>query len=389
MAKLIFDKGIVQERTDLNPVPGFWRVVYEKLGEGARFLRLLDEEEDFHTEKKGILKTVMSKALASEPEYLVYAVSKQQGLQLDFPRRVVHQNQVNHFDLYFKLEYCVSDPKTLVIRLRASKEDLLVRLRDIIGDEVGRVCARIPWDVVKDEYAFNDMADDMTSPQTELSRRLQSKSGELGLAITDLKLSLRLLEADVAEPKKESEHQRILAQKSRDLQITHANEDIKDVSRMRELRRSTWEGGTQALITSLNKIAGDTDTAPKLRETINDIGSIFYPQMPNTPGLEAHLPESSPRLLAEKPGTLPGKGLSLVQQVIGVVIQLDLREREKRALLSAIFHLAGELLAASESEPEALDIYKEKYRTILEQFLHELNVQQHEMLASLLGLERL
>jgi hypothetical protein len=390
MAKLIFDKGVVQERADLNPVPGFCRVVYEKLGEGARFLRLLDEEEDFHTEKKGIFKTVMSKALASEPEYLVYAVSKQKGLLLDFPRRVVHQNQVNHFDLYFKVEYHVSDPKTLVVRLRAMKEDILAKLRDNVGDEVGRVCARIPWDVVKDEYAFNDKADKMTGPETKLFQRLQSKAGDVGLFITDIKLSLRLMENDVAEPKKATEHERILAQKNRDLQITEADEKIKDLAKARALRRDTWEGGTNAIITSLNKIAGDTDTAPKLRETLNDIGSIFYPQMPNAPGSEAQaLPENSPRLLAEKPGALPGKGLSLVQQVVGVVVQLDLREREKRALLSAIFHLAGELLAPGESEPDVLDHYKERYQTILDQFLHELNVQQEETLAELLKVERL
>lgn len=390
MAKLIFEKGVVQERADLNPVTGCWRVVYEKLGEGARFLRLLDEEEDFHTEKKGIFKTVMSKALASEPQYLVYAVSNQKNLLLDFPRRVVHQNQVNHFDLYLKVEYHVSDPKVLVVRLRAVNEDLLAKLRDVIGDEVGRACSRIPWDIVKDEYAFNDMADDLTAPETELFRRLQGKAHDLGLTITDIKLSLRLLEIDVAEPKKISEHQRILAQKSRDLQTAKAEEDIKDVTKMRALRRDTWQGGTQAIITSLNKIADDTDTSSKLRETFNDIGSIFYPQMGNTPGAEAQsLPESSTKLLTERANVLPGKGLSVVQQVVGVVIQLDLREREKRALLSAIFHLAGELLAAGESEPEALAHYKEKYQLILEQFLHEFDVQQHETLASLLNMERL
>jgi hypothetical protein len=390
MAKLIFDKGVVQERADLNPVTGCWRVVYEKLGDGARFLQLLDEEEDFQTEKKGIFKTVMSKALASEPEYLTYAVSKQKNLLLEFPQRVVHQNQINHFDLYFRVEYHVSDPKALVVRLRAVKEDLLVKLRDIIGDEVGRVCRRIPWEIVKDEYAFNDMADDLTRPDKELFQRLQNKAGDLGFAITDIRLSLRLLEIDVDEPKKVSEHQRILAKKVRDLQLTQADEDIKDVSKIRALRRERWDGGTRALITSLDKIAGDTDTATKLRETLNDIGSIFDPQMANAPGSEAQsLPESSPRLLSEKTGGPLGKGLSVVQQVVGVVVQLDLREREKRLLLSSIFHLAGALLESGESKPEALEHYQEKYQTVLEQFLHELSTQQHDTLTSLLSIERL
>ena len=387
--KLIFEKGVVQERTDLHPVTGCWRVVYEKQGEGARFLQVLGEEEAFSDERSGLFKKVVYKTFAAGPEYLVYAVSQDRHLMLEFFRRVAHQNQLNHFDLYFKVEYHVSDPKVLVTRLRTLKEDVLDKLRDTIGDEISGASARIPWESIKDEYLFSEVVDDLTDPDRSLFRRLQSKAHDSGLALTDIKLSLRLLEIDVTEPKRDFEHQRDLAQKRRDLSLTQANEDIKDLTKIRELRRQTWEGGTKAITASLEKIADDTDTAAKLRDNLNEIGSAFFPQMNGSEAEIMSLPERSPKMLTESTHGLPGQGLALLQQIFSVVLQLDLRENVKRELLSISLHLAGALLVAGETPTDELAHYRKEYQAILEQFIHELSVPQHNTLELLLNAERL
>ncbi len=360
MGTLIFEKGVVQERTDLHPVTGCWRVVYEKQGEGARFLQVLGEEEAFSDERSGLFKKVVYKTFAAGPEYLVYAVSQDRHLMLEFFRRVAHQNQLNHFDLYFKVEYHVSDPKVLVTRLRTLKEDVLDKLRDTIGDEISGASARIPWESIKDEYLFSEVVDDLTDPDRSLFRRLQSKAHDSGLALTDIKLSLRLLEIDVTEPKRDFEHQRDLAQKRRDLSLTQANEDIKDLTKIRELRRQTWEGGTKAITASLEKIADDTDTAAKLRDNLNEIGGVFFPQI-DTPGVEApSLPEKSSKPLADvikctvfaPPIAFPGKN-TLVQVFAHLaendeVVECLATKFDEKAKLRAAKQLNNEVERGSE-----------------------------------------
>jgi hypothetical protein len=388
MARLIYDKGVVQERTDVNPVTGCWRVVYEKQGEGAVFRQLLDEEEAFPKDK-GLFKTMVTKALAAGPDYIVYAVSKEQYLQLDFPKRISHQNHINHFDLNFIVEYHVADPRIVVEHLRAGPEDPLTRVREMIIIELGGACARKSWDLIKDEYAFSEVAQELTSPASEVFRRVQGKARYLGLAVTDIKLSLRLLERDVKPWKDGFEHEQILGQKIREKEIAKAEEEIKNVRTMYEAQREVVKGGAEALKDSLITIGRDTHTASQLRDNVDTLGSLFFPQMNPANTGAAALPEKPTRLLTENTNDLLGKGLSVLQQVVNMVVELDLRENEKRDLLSAIFHLSGEVLATEETHPDALTDFRETYRVILKQSMRDLSTQQYNTLERLLNVERL
>jgi hypothetical protein len=386
MAALIFEKKIVQERTDLNPVTGCWRVVYEKKGEGASFKQLLDGDAKLQTEKRGIVKAVA--ALVSEPDYIVYAVSKERNLLLEFPERVAHQNNRNYFDLNFKMEYQVADPKVLIERLRVGKDDPLTRLRNTIAGEIGTASGRVAWEIIRDEYAFGEVAEELTAPDSEVFQKIQGKARYLGLEVTGIKVSLRLLEGDLREWKADVERDRTLAQKKRDLEITRVSEDIRDEEAKRHLRRETWKGGAEALTTSLHKIGSDADTAAKLRDNLEVLGSIL-PQV-NVPGPQvASLPERSPSLLLSGANGLHSEALSFLQKIINLITELDLRDRERKRLLSALLHLAGELLAPDETYPDGLAHYREKYETVLEQLLNEMTVQQHETLQLLLKMERL
>lgn len=386
MAALIFEKKVVQERTDLNPVTGCWRVVYEKKGEGAYFKQLLDGEATLQTEKRGLVKAVV--ALVSEPDYIVYAVSKERNLLLEFPHRVAHQNNRNYFDLNFKTEYQVADPKVLIERLRVGKDDPLTRLRDTVAGEIGAASGRVAWDIIRDEYAFGDVAEDLTASESEVFCRIQGKARYLGLEVTSIRFSLRLLEKDLQEWKDDVEHGRTIARKKRDLEVTRVSEDIIDEQAKRALRRDTWKGGAEALSTSLNRIGMDTDTAAKLRENLEVLGSIL-PQVGVPGSTVAALPERSPSLLTSGATGLQGEGLSFLQKIINLITELDLRDRERKYLLSAILHLAGELLAPDETYPDAVAHYREKYETVLDQLMNEMTVQQHETLQQLLSMERL
>jgi len=385
MARLLFEKGVVREVTDSNPVTGCWRVVYEKQGEGAKFRHLLDEEEPM-PKSGGALKM-----LVARPEYIVYAVTKERHLPLDFTRRVVHQNQLNHFDLYYKIEYHVADAKALVERLRAGKEDPLARLRDTVADAISGPCTKVSWDVIKDERLFADVADDLTSRDGEAFRRAQEMARYLGLAVTDLRLSLRLLEADLQDWKEDAAHRRTLTGKRRQVEIKRADEDITDEEVKRELIRETWRGGVKALNTTVENIGRDTDTASKLRENLEALGPVFFPQVSQQQGgpAAASLPGATPRLLSERSDASPGDGLSLLQQLTTLVFQLDLYEDERKSLLSAVLHLSGELLWPDEQRPEALTHYRERYAETLEQLAPQLSARQMETLELLLTVERL
>ena len=389
MARLIYEKGVVQERTDVNPVTGCWRVVYEKQGEGAAFKQVLDEEAAFPKDK-GLFKTIVTKALAAEPTYIVYAVSKEKFLQLDFPKRIAHQNHHNHFDLNFKVEYHVADPKVLVEHLRAGAEDPLTRLREMIITELGEACAGQSWDIVKDEYAFGELAQELTSPASDVFRRVLGKARYLGLAVTDIKLSLRLLERDVKEWKDEVEHGQRLGQRIREKEIVKAEEEIKNVRTMYEAQREVIKGGAEALNDTLKNIGGDTRTASQLRNNLDTLGSIFFPSMNPANDGAAALPERSPKLLsAENTNDLIGKGLTVLQQVVNMVVELDIREKEKRDLLSAILHLSGEVFATEETYPDALTAFRQAYRKILKQLERNLSTLQYNKLKLLLDIDSL
>lgn len=389
MARLIFEKGVVEERADLNPVTGRWRVVYEQQGEGARFKQLLDEGDPLPGEGKG-LKGVVSKVFTSGPAHLVYAVSKERLLMLEFPRRVAHQNQVNHFDLNFKVEYHVTDPRSLVERLRVGKEDPLERLRDAVGDEIGGACKRVAWDVIRDEYAFAQVVEDLTSSGSEVFRKIQGVARYLGLAVTGVKLSLRLLEKDVQEWRALTAHELELAKRRRDLEVKRVDEDIRDEETKRALLRETWKGGVEALNTSVKNIGRDTDSAAKLRENLETLGSLFFPQMgAGALGSGSAPPQGSPKLLADSTNVSSAEGLSLMQRIMNQVIQLDLAESDRKHLLAAVFHLSGELLARDEDRPDALSVYQDKYRAVLDELLDQLTTQQHKMLELLLEVDHL
>jgi hypothetical protein len=384
MARLLFEKGVVRESADLNPVTGCWRVVYEKQGEGAKFKHLLDEEEGV-PKSGGALKM-----LVVRPEYIVYAVTKERHLLLDFTRRVVHQNHINHFDLQHKIEYHVGDPKALIERMRAGKEDPLARLRDTVAEEVAGACKKVPWEVIKDERLFADVAEDLSSRDGEVFRRAQEIARYLGLAVSDLRLSLRLLEADLRDWKDDAEHRRSLAGRRRQVELKRADEDITDEEVKRELIRETWRGGVKALNTTVENIGRDTDTASKLRENLEALGSVFFPQM-NRGAEQSNpsLPGAPPRLLAERADGPPGDGLSLLQQLTTLIFQLDLYEEERKYLLSAVLHLCGELLWPDEERPDALAHYKGRYGEALEQLAQQMSVRQMETLRMLLNVERL
>lgn len=388
MASLIFEQGVVEEKNDLNPVTGRWRVVYEQEGEGARFKRVLDEDEALPEEGRGLLG-VVSKVFSAGADHVVYAVSKERLLALDFPRRVPHRNNVNYFDLNFRVEYHVADPRALVERLRAGREDPLARLRDAVGEEFAGACARAPWDVIRDEHAFAEMAEDLTSAGAEPVRKIQGVARYLGLAVSGVRLSLRLLEDDVQDWREATVHRRELERKRQELERLKLEEDIRDEETLRTLKRETWKGGVEALNTSVRNIGRDTDSAAKLVENLEVLGPLFFPQVKAEGRAAGALPERSPRQLAEGRNGLHGEGLPTLQRIINVIVQLDLSEGDKKSLLAAAFHLSGELLAPDADGPDALEAYRRRYEAVLDRLLDQLPEREYSVLERLLTVEHL
>jgi hypothetical protein len=383
MAKLIFEKGVVEERADLNPVTGRWRVVYESRGEGEgeRFKCLLGEDEDFDDGKRGL--SALVKHLTAGPDYVVYAVSQDKHLLSVFTERVDHQNHLNHFDLTLTLTYYVSDPKLLIRQLRASQDDPLTRLNDTALKEVGGACARLAWETITDEHEFAKAAADLTAPGSLTARAVHSMARDLGIAVSNIKVGLRLMEEDVLEARRRREHAFMLAEQQRKLEETHAKERIKDAEEMSKQRRNVAE----AITDSVRAIIGGTESVDKLRNTVNSLGSLNIPSLTDT-GAGAPPPDGTKRLLREKTSRGDAGG-TLLEEIVDLIGELDLREMERRKVLAATYHLAAELLAADEARPDALAYYQEKYHARLEELETDLRTQQYDTLALLLEVEHL
>lgn len=181
MSNLTISENLVRE-VPLAPIAGHALVVYKRVNGIRTFLAELNPEQQFREERTSWWK----RFILDPPSYTAYAVNLNDHLGLRFSRRVLLQNQVDDFDLIFRLRYHVSAPRKVVDRL---SEDPLLNLQKEIIEVVTDVVSNEEWEAIRDR--FNLVADNAL---THTCDEISDLAGRWGFAIDVLKLERQLPE---------------------------------------------------------------------------------------------------------------------------------------------------------------------------------------------------
>jgi hypothetical protein len=325
MSNLTISENLVRE-VPLAPLPAHALVVYKMINGGRTYQAELSPEQQFQEEKTSWWKRFRS----DPPSYLAYAVNLNEQLRLQFSRRVLLQNQVDVFDLIFKLKYHVSSPRRVVERL---SEDPLLKLQNEIIDLVTVIVSNEEWDAIRDR--FNIVADKaLAHTQDEIfdqavhwgfavdSLRLERQlpEGVIDPIFTkrekDLEIEKRRFEAEAEKKRASIEYQKTLHQATlehestlhkgglearqqeahhghtlqqeereyelKKLELKHQDslrrqEEESRMARMvlenlltdNELMRQIKAGGADAAVEAFKNIAGETNSPRQLEEVFN------------------------------------------------------------------------------------------------------------------------
>ncbi len=225
MSNLTISENLVRE-VPLAPLPAHALVVYKVVNGGRTFQGELSPEQQFQEEKTSWWKRFRS----DPPSYLAYAVNLNEHLRLQFSRRVLLQNQVDGFDLIFKLKYHVSSPRRVVERL---SEDPLSKLQNEIIDLITDVVSNEEWDAIRDR--FNLVADNALA---HTLHEISNQATYWGFAVDSVKLERQLPEG-IVEP--------IFTKREKDLEIekrrieAEAEKRQADIDHQKTLHQVTLE----------------------------------------------------------------------------------------------------------------------------------------------------
>jgi hypothetical protein len=334
MSNLTISENLVRE-VPLAPIPGHALVVYKRINGGRTFQAELSPEEQFKEEKTSWWKRYLS----DPPSYTAYAVNLNEQLKLKFSRRILLQNQIDGFDLIFRLKYRISSPRKVVERI---SEDPLSNLQNEIIDIVADVFSNAEWDAIRDR--FNPIADDalaitrdeidalaahwgFTIETLKLERQLPEPELQIGLIKKEKtgEVERHRIEAEAEKKRREIEHQKALHQAGLDHEGTlynvgleqkrqevqhghtlrqekldyerkqkeleyqnslHGQELENRLAKMlqenllsdNDLMRKIRTGGADAAVEALKNIAGETTSPRQLEEALNVLQRLALKQ---------------------------------------------------------------------------------------------------------------
>jgi len=379
MPNLTFEKKLVKDAPDVNPVIGHSLVVFERRGEGRKFVAVVDAEKEFQEKRPGWL----TRWLSDQPDYDAYAVNMDQSLDLEFTRRVGLKSQVKAIDVTFKVKYCVANAKDIVTRLLTdTDQDPLTRLQKAIGDGISSAISDANWDMIRGK-GFDTVAGGAIGSARE---EINTFAEYLGLAVKSLSLSRRLLEKDIEielleeEAKRERErrdldhqgaiHKVILSNEvkktvkvgERELKTMDLETDIALLAQQDEvhsarIRMQVRQKGADAIGKALDGVASGIDSATALGDAIKQVQSIMSipagPQaLPGKPVLEltAHRSDGAGRLV------------DLLNKALNIISEIDCEKDERKALLSSLLHLIAELVAGDAGDEQEVELYGDRFK---------------------------
>lgn len=400
MSNLTIDERIVRE-VPLAPLPGHVLVVYKRSEDGGKtFSTELDPEEQFREEKTGWWKRL----IADPPSYTAYAVNVNSHLQLNFSRRMLHQNGVNSCDILFNLEYSISAPRVIVTLL---EDDPIEKVQGRVADLALEVISRHEWRLIKKQ--FDRVADEAID---HVNSKLNGWAADFGIKVHQVKLERQLLEGDVDVDKfaveKEKETEKLREEKKAAQQrliLEHENTTLQSkleyqrkenqlkaddqlrtqdleyrIKRMphentvaqNERMGKVWNGAADAAVDAVKNIAGEMTSVRQLEDALRVLhpfsqkrvggGDAGVPSQFR--GLRA-APEGVEDMYSEGETETLSKVAGLLFRTFDAVRNAEYSAVEKVQLASALLHLIAEAMLGDETNDRRLQEYHEKLETVV------------------------
>jgi hypothetical protein len=397
-ANLTLKSEIVRPVTEVNPVPGHDLVVFERIGnDGHRFHSLLPPEREM---RKGLL------GVFGLTNFVAYAVTKDNDLRYEFTREVTTWDQAGSFILRCTLTFGVSDPRLLVEQL---VRDPLKRLERMAGDLFANAASRVDWVTIENQgLAFERQV--LASQSVNASGVQASNLAILREFAAGRGFNLRDVHLSVVFPPEFGEvirRQREERQKQLIRASTAETERLELELRSRLSQVETVQANLRGLInsagTNLDRMLGniaDGVTSPgALRNVLVELLDTFsqVSRAVSAAGVGGNadpalaLRERVLNALPEGSGAVEAHPSSrYTREVVALVADLSCAQSEKDQLLSATFHLLGELLLGPRADGETVKRYRSDLRSGFEAVLPALkNQRQHQLLSELVSLEPL
>jgi hypothetical protein len=395
---LTLKSEIVRPVTEVNPVPGHDLVVFERIGTGGhRFHSLVPPDQGL---RKGLM------GMLGLTNFVAYAVTQDSDLRYEFTHEVTTWDRVGSFILRCTLTFGVSDPKLLVEQLT---RDPLKRLERMAGDLFVNAASRVDWTTIENQglaferQVLSSQSVNAAGVQASNLTILRDFATGRGFKLRDVSLSV-IFPPEFGEVirRQREERQKQLIRAS-----TAETERLELELKSKLSRVETVQANLRGLIDSagdnLNRMLGniaDGVTSPgalrsvlvELLDTFSqvsravsaaDAGGDGGPTLALRERVLAALPEGS-ATVASHPAERHMK------EVVALLADLSCAQSEKDQLLSATFHLLGELLLGTRADSETVQRYRNELRNGFEAVLPALKSQrQHEVLSALVSLQSL
>ena len=394
---LTLKSEIVRPVTEVNPVPGHDLVVFEQVGtDGHRFHSLVPPDRGM---RKGLL------GMLGLTNFVAYAVTQDSDLRYEFTRDVTTWDQAGSFTLRCTLTFGVSDPKLLVEQLA---RDPLKRLERMAGDLFANAASRVDWTTIENQglaferQVLSSQSVDAAGVQASNLTLLHKFAAGRGFKLRDVHLSVIFPPefGEVIRRQREEKQKQLI-------RASTAETERQELELKSKLSRvETVQANLRGLINSagnnLDRMLGniaDGVTSPgalrsvlvELLDTFSqvsravsaaDVGGNGDPSLALRERVLAALPEGG--------GTADHPAESRVKDIMALVADLSCAQSEKDQLLSATFHLLGELLLGTRADSEIVQRYRNELRSGFEAVLPALKSQrQHEVLSTLVSLQSL
>jgi hypothetical protein len=413
MDNLTMLQKVFRPHAGLDPLEGYALVVYQQIGEGgAEFRGIIRPGERFQKRRFGLTSWL---GLSESQNYFAIAINLASEMRHSFSDHFTMDDHVHEFDLVVDLAYCVADPESIAT---ARNDDPLRQLCEKILLVIGGDLRRSEW--VEVRYNFRMLEQAVVN---RVMDSLQAFAAELGFAIKDIALRLRLPEAVLEVDIKREVTQRELEKfqneqaaararmeeagktedekRRREQEKLKQDEDNKAERRRQELenksdlrlledqehsyqqRRILRESTTEATSIALKEVGKNISTPAELLEGANAAYTLASKTLNGAPDGPADTRELWPNQAAPNlslPAANDPNWIKLLTQAIADIEGWNYPFEQRRALNSAILHLVGEVLLDDRANDDALKHYADKIFTLSREFSPPLTLQQSRLL---------
>jgi hypothetical protein len=221
MSNLTKETGLVKEVINIAPVPDCDVVIFKQLGDCKEYYSTLAPNQKF--KKKNWYDRTS--------DLVAYAVSREPNLRDQFSEKFLSGDQRGPFTLTFTMAYSVSNPRTIIEKLR---RDPLKYLRKKVANVLGGTVRQLGWSTITDgnqdieslalQHSQLDKSDGSGKLLPTNSKRLIDFAAALGIELNNIHFTLKLPEhsakirevvLDEQEKTKESEHKAALLAEQR------------------------------------------------------------------------------------------------------------------------------------------------------------------------------